>query len=106
MFDKICAVNADVDAVSKRISKKSREISADPNQLGQVLSRALKKEGVENWKLIHGKLSLVGLTKLLEVCPPVAADHVAPCFLLMATETSKPAFFIALFKPGFKIPNC
>ena len=98
IFGKICESNSEVDAISLRILKRSREILSDENQLGQILTRALKKEGVENWKLIHGKLSVVSLTKLLQLCPPIAADHVAPCFLQMATSESDQTFFVAIFQ--------
>jgi hypothetical protein len=97
LFKHLCEVNSATDAVSKRILKKESEILSDENQLRQVLSRALKKEGVENWNLINGTLSLSGLTVLLNLCPPVTADYVAPSFITSSSKESDEEFFVALF---------
>ena len=98
IFEQVCSVSEAPDDISQRILKKSREILADGAQLDQILARVLKKKGVENWKLIHGELSLSGLTKLLELCPSIAADHVTASFLTIASSDSDEAFFLAIFR--------
>lgn len=50
------------------------------------------------WPLLHGELSSTGLVKLIELCPPVTADHVAPPFLKWASKDSPQAFFVAIFR--------